>query len=68
MIKKDWQAGIDELEAAVERAKHARADLEECRAIVDELFPEDEDERKALNPSPTPTTTMWGQSIARGKP
>ena len=45
-IKKDWEAGIKEADAAVERAKHARKDLAEINAILDELFPEAEEQRK----------------------
>ena len=46
MIKKDWEAGIKETDAAVERAKHARKDIAEINAILDELFPEAEQDRK----------------------
>ena len=46
MIEKDWQRGIKEADAAVERAKHARKDIAEINAILDELFPEAEQDRK----------------------
>ena len=45
-IKKDWEWGIKDAEAAVERAKHARKDIAEINAILDELFPEAEEARK----------------------
>ena len=46
MIKKDWEVGIKEAEAAIERAKHTREDIAECMAILDDLFPESEEQRK----------------------
>ena len=53
--KKDWEMGIDpspaELTAQVVRV---RGYLQECRDLVDELFPEGEDDRKVQPDVPAP--------------
>jgi hypothetical protein len=54
MIKKDWQVGITpemrEEEETREVVDRIRILVEECTTIVDELFPEAEEDRK---PAPT---------------
>lgn len=51
--RKDWQLGIEptpaELAAQVKRVREV---TQECRDIIDELFPEVEEERKPLGKPP----------------
>ena len=48
----------EEMEAARIEFEMAKAHLEECKRIVDELFPEDEDKRK---PSTPPANVYYGE-------
>lgn len=68
--RKDWQANIhptpEELAAQVERV---RGYVGECQAIVDELFPESEEDRKPQEARPAPYRMFpWGGFIPPQRP
>lgn len=55
----------EELEETREALERIRERVAECLAIVDELFPEDEDKRKAESTQPKMTMAEW-QARQRG--
>lgn len=62
MARKDWLAGITDEEAKEDRAKYAKAkeDITEINALLDELFPEEEEERKPETPPVHQGQQRWG--------
>ena len=57
-MKKDWEVGLRPTMAETHAALlRVRGYLQECNDIVDELFPEAEEQRKALPDAPI---RQWG--------